>query len=223
MRRRMAENSISGAGKSSMPAARGQRAGQATRRGFSSQLHWSLPSFQHGVGRGEPTQAHSTERGAMAAPGARDGATWYAATTVAAPQRPPLVQDADVDVCVIGGGLAGLTIAREVVRRGWSAVVLEADKIAWSASGRNAGLAAAEQAGARIFEDTRALAIDSAGVRKRIDTPKGRVRAGSVVLAGGAQLGSVFRAVSETILPVSSYMGVTARLGEALVEAVRYR
>src|SRR5439155_7410504 len=142
MRRRMAENSISGAGKSSMPAARGQRAGQATRRGFSSQLHWSLPSFQHGVGRGEPTQAHSTERGAMAAPGARDGATWYAATTVAAQQRPPLVQDADVDVCVIGGGLAGLTIAREVVRRGWSAVVLEADKIAWSASGRNAGLVA---------------------------------------------------------------------------------
>jgi len=83
--------------------------------------------------------------------------------------------------------------------------------------------AAAEQAGARIFEDTPALVIDSAGVRKRIDTPKGRVRAGSVVLAGGAQLGSVFRAVSETILPISSYVGVTAPLGEALADAVRYR
>ena len=32
--------------------------------------------------------------------------------------------------------------------------------------------AAAEQAGARIFEDTPALAMDSAGVRKRVDTPK---------------------------------------------------
>src|SRR5437667_401119 len=62
--------------------------------------------------------------------------------------------------------------------------------------------AAAEQAGARIFEDTPALAMDSAGVRKRVDTPKGRVRAGHVVLAGGAQLGSAFRAVSETLLPV---------------------
>src|SRR5213080_2311682 len=41
--------------------------------------------------------------------------------------------------------------------------------------------------------------------------------------AGCEQVGSVSRAVSETILPVSSYMGVTARLGEALVEAVRYR
>ena len=36
------------------------------------------------------------------------------------------------------------------------------------------GLAAdAEKAGARIFEDTPALAIDAAGVRKRIDTPGG--------------------------------------------------
>jgi hypothetical protein len=42
------------------------------------------------------------------------------------------------------------------------------------------------------------------------------------VLAGGAHLGSVFRAVSETLLPVSSYMGVTAPLGEALGEAIRY-
>jgi len=278
----------------------------------------------------------------MAEPNGMDGPRWYAETTVAAPERAPLVQDADVDVCVIGGGLAGLTVAREVVRRGWSAVVLEAKKIAWNASGRNAGFvapgfserienivervgvgrakelwalsaqgaeyvratireiampgvapadgwlvaqrrnaedellrhvammrvdfgaqldawpteqvrevlrseryfqavhlpsafqihprnyalglaAAAEQAGARIFEDTPALAIDSAGVRKRVDTPKGRVRAGHVVLAGGAQLGSAFRAVSETLLPVSTYMAVTAPLGEALGEAIRYR
>ena len=45
----------------------------------------------------------------------------------------------DVDVCVIGAGLAGLTVAREVARRGWSVVVLEAQSVAWNASGRNTG------------------------------------------------------------------------------------
>ena len=46
----------------------------------------------------------------------------------------------DVDVCVIGAGLAGLTVAREVARLGWSVVVLEAQSVAWSASGRNTGV-----------------------------------------------------------------------------------
>ena len=34
--------------------------------------------------------------------------TWYATTAVAAPERPALTQNFDVDVCVIGAGLAGL-------------------------------------------------------------------------------------------------------------------
>ena len=41
-------------------------------------------------------------------------------------ERPRAHHDLDVDVCVIGGGLAGLTAAREVARRGWSVAVLEA-------------------------------------------------------------------------------------------------
>src|ERR1700751_4637774 len=51
----------------------------------------------------------------------------------------PLAHDLDVDVCVIGGGLAGITVARELARRGWSVAVLEAKRIAWNASGRNGG------------------------------------------------------------------------------------
>src|SRR5437763_9103879 len=78
----------------------------------------------------------------MADIGEIDVPNWYARGTVPVPDRPPLAQDADVDVCVIGGGLAGLTIARETARRGWSVVVLEGKKIAWNASGRNAGLVA---------------------------------------------------------------------------------
>ena len=240
--------------------------------------------------------------------GENTAASWYEATRVASPQRPRLNFDLDVDVCVIGAGLAGLTVAREVARRGWSVAVLEANRVAWAASGRNTGFvlpgfheddrqhgrahrarsrqaalgavgarrrlcaahdrgnrharrrsgarlaarledrqrrrdraarssgcagsapmsrpgrrracarccrtraisarcifrgafhihplnyalglaADAEEAGARIFEDTPAVAIDPAGVRKRIDTPSARVRAAHVVLAGNVHLG----------------------------------
>src|SRR5437588_9929405 len=65
--------------------------------------------------------------------------TWYATTAVPTPERPALAHDFDVDVCVIGAGLAGLTVAREVARRGWSVAVLEADCVAGGPSGRNGG------------------------------------------------------------------------------------
>jgi len=45
-------------------------------------------------------------------------ATWYAKTAVAAREWPAVSFDLDTDVCVVGGGLAGITIAREVARRG---------------------------------------------------------------------------------------------------------
>jgi gamma-glutamylputrescine oxidase len=67
------------------------------------------------------------------------GGSWFAATMVDAPQRPPLTTDCDVEVCVIGGGLAGLTTAHEIARAGWSVVLLEAGRIAGEASGRNTG------------------------------------------------------------------------------------
>jgi gamma-glutamylputrescine oxidase len=253
----------------------------------------------------------------------------------------PLAHDLDVDVCVIGGGLAGITVARELARRGWSVAVLEAKRIAWNASGRNGGFvlpgfaedldaiidrvglahakelwalsvngveyvraalselkmpgidsgqgflkvslrdnleqlqrragrlqgefgttaelwstdrvramlctdqyfqalrwpqafylhpltyalglaSTAEQAGARIFEETPAVALDVSGVRKRVDTPTGRVRAHHVVLAGGAHLGSLFAANSGTVMPIVSYLAATASLGERLGEAIRY-
>ena len=72
---------------------------------------------------------------------ADSGASWYAAqadgSEAAAFERARLTYDVDVDVCVIGCGLAGLTAAREVARRGWSVALLEARRVAWSASGRN--------------------------------------------------------------------------------------
>jgi len=66
-------------------------------------------------------------------------AGWYEASRVPSPEHPHLTFDLDVDVCVIGGGLAGLTVAREVARRGWSVAVLEGGRLANAASGRNTG------------------------------------------------------------------------------------
>jgi gamma-glutamylputrescine oxidase len=270
------------------------------------------------------------------------GSTWYAATMVPAPERSRLTFDLDVDVCVVGAGLAGLTTARELARRGWSVALLEARRIAWNASGRNDGFVlpgfaesmgkivsrvgldhakalwalsemglryvrtaiadarmpgvapiagwlkvskvdngdevlaevqlygqefgaevegwptervrevlksqhyfhamhlprafhihplnyalgladAAQAAGVRIFEDTQALTIDPAGVRKRVTTPAGRVRANQVVLTCNVHLGSLLPRIAGTLVPIWTYVIATKPLGPRLAEAVAYR
>lgn len=45
--------------------------------------------------------------------------------------------------CVIGGGLAGLTTAREFARKDHDVVLLEARSVGWGASGRNGGFVSA--------------------------------------------------------------------------------
>ncbi|MES2935038.1 MAG: FAD-binding oxidoreductase [Pseudomonadota bacterium] len=45
------------------------------------------------------------------------------------------------DVCIVGGGYAGLSAAIELAARGYSVVLLEAKTIGWGASGRNGGQA----------------------------------------------------------------------------------
>lgn len=273
------------------------------------------------------------------------GSSFLAATKVASADRARLTAELDVDVCIIGAGLAGLTVAREVARHGWSVVVLEAQSVAWNASGRNTGFvlpgyaasakalvsrvgledakklwalseagaeyvrrtvqelsrdeqmagvglaeggwlhvtktsdeasvqaeaellarlgaqvefqsaervreqlrsplyfsglhyprsfslhslnyalglaAAAERDGARIFENSAALEIDPAGVRKRVTTKDARVRAHHVVLAGNIHLAELMPQFGNTLLPGHTYVIVTAPLGDALHEAIRF-
>ena len=83
--------------------------------------------------------------------------------------------------------------------------------------------AAAEQAGGRIFEGTPALSIDPDGVRKRIATPHGRIRASHIVLACNVHLGALMPRAAGTLLPIWSYMFVTAPLGPRLLKSIRYR
>src|SRR6266403_1011158 len=257
------------------------------------------------------------------------------------PGRSRLSFDLDVDICVVGAGLAGLTVALEAARLGASVAVLEGRHVGWNASGHHLGTvmpgfglpigeliarvgledarelwslskqgaeyvrataseelipgialsegalevsnveageqlisrlqmlgedfetevegwqvdrvrdqlktdryfhgvyyprafqidgrkyvhgvaALARRAGARIFEDTPVVRIDPSGIRKRIVTPTARLRASHIVLAGNIHLGAPRRRLSETLLPVWRYAGVTAPLGERLAEAITF-
>jgi glycine/D-amino acid oxidase-like deaminating enzyme len=55
------------------------------------------------------------------------------------PFRARLSFDLDVDICVVGAGLAGLTVAREAARLGASVAVLEGRHVGWNASGHQLG------------------------------------------------------------------------------------
>jgi glycine/D-amino acid oxidase-like deaminating enzyme len=257
-------------------------------------------------------------------------------------ERSRLSFDLDVDICVVGAGLAGLTVALEAARLGASVAVLEGRHIGWNASGHQLGTvmpgyslpiadliarigfentrelwslskqgadyvranateelipgialsegalevsnvdvgdqlisrlqmlgedfetevegwqvdrvrdqlrtdryfhgvyypkafqidgrkylhglaALAKRAGARIFEDTPVVSIDSSGIRKRIVTPSARLRAAHIVLAGNIHLGAPLRRLSETLLPIWRYAAVTAPLGERLAEAITFQ
>jgi glycine/D-amino acid oxidase-like deaminating enzyme len=56
-----------------------------------------------------------------------------------APFRSRLTFDMDVDICVVGAGLAGLTVALEAARLGASVAVLEGRHVGWNASGHHLG------------------------------------------------------------------------------------
>ena len=66
-------------------------------------------------------------------------ATWYAEGLDLPAPRPPLDGDRTADLCVIGGGLTGLSAALHVAQRGRTVVLLEAQRVGWGASGRNGG------------------------------------------------------------------------------------
>ena len=65
--------------------------------------------------------------------------SFYEATVVR-PERVRLSGKRAADVCIIGGGLAGLSTALGLVERGVrDVVVLEAQQVGFGASGRNGG------------------------------------------------------------------------------------
>lgn len=69
----------------------------------------------------------------------RHANSWYAASANDKRVRPQLQGEIEADVCVIGAGFTGISAALELCERGYSVVVLEAERIGFGASGRNGG------------------------------------------------------------------------------------
>src|SRR5436853_5345193 len=74
----------------------------------------------------------------MAEPFPLEPSLW-AASAPRAPSIPPLEDSISADVCVIGGGYAGLSTALHLAERGVKTVVLEAHEPGYGGSGRNGG------------------------------------------------------------------------------------
>lgn len=91
--------------------------------------------------------------------------SYYSATAGPFPAYPKLEGDVKADVCVIGGGLSGLSTAITLAERGYKVVILEANRIGWGASGRNGGQLIAGMSGeanliGQLGEDGRKLVRD---------------------------------------------------------------
>ncbi len=69
------------------------------------------------------------------------GNPYYELGVARPPLSPPLAGRVTADVCVVGGGYAGLSAALDLVAGGHSVALLEARRVGWGASGRNGGQA----------------------------------------------------------------------------------
>jgi glycine/D-amino acid oxidase-like deaminating enzyme len=84
---------------------------------------------------------------------------------------------AEAEVCVIGGGLAGLWTAHELARAGVSTILVEGERLAWGASGRNGGFVSPGFAES-LFAVEEAVGLDHARALYRASLEGvGRVRA----------------------------------------------
>ncbi len=65
--------------------------------------------------------------------------SWYEASVKRPAPSPPLAGDMQVDVCVVGAGIAGCSTALHLAERGYKVVLLEAEQAGFGASGRSGG------------------------------------------------------------------------------------
>lgn len=65
--------------------------------------------------------------------------TYYAATANDRSVRPALAGEAVADICIVGGGFTGISAGLALAERGFSVIVLEAERVGFGASGRNGG------------------------------------------------------------------------------------
>ncbi|GGQ49232.1 NAD(P)/FAD-dependent oxidoreductase [Couchioplanes azureus] len=122
----------------------------------------------------------------MTNPGEGPPTSWLAASDPD-PFPAPDALPPGADVVVVGGGLMGVSAAYWIARRGGSVLLLEARRLAWGASGRNAGI---HLAGLQAMEDDTVL-------RKVIAEEgfdPGYRRTGHLALAASPEVWEQFRA-----------------------------
>lgn len=67
--------------------------------------------------------------------------SYYAASKNQDLRFPTLKGSHVADVCIVGSGITGATAALELTNKGYSVIVLEANRVGWGASGRSGGQA----------------------------------------------------------------------------------
>jgi gamma-glutamylputrescine oxidase len=92
--------------------------------------------------------------------------SWYAATADADLNFPALEGEAEADVCIVGGGYTGLSSAIHLREKGFSVVLLEAQRMGWGASGRNGGHCSTGQ---RTDQDTLEASVGKLHARQLWD------------------------------------------------------
>ena len=65
--------------------------------------------------------------------------SYYAATANEVTGYPVLEGRVSADICVVGAGFTGVSTALTLAERGYSVVLVEANRVGWGASGRNGG------------------------------------------------------------------------------------
>ncbi len=65
--------------------------------------------------------------------------SYYSRTAEPGLDAEPLAAEIDIPVCIIGGGLAGISTALGLAERGTDCVLIESEQVGWGASGRNGG------------------------------------------------------------------------------------
>jgi len=103
--------------------------------------------------------------------------TYYRRTLASGDGYPPAEGPIKAEICIVGGGLAGLTAALELARSGRSVALLEAQRVAWGASGRNGGFVSAGYAtslsaierrtGRQQAEELYRLTLEGVGIVRR--------------------------------------------------------
>jgi gamma-glutamylputrescine oxidase len=79
-----------------------------------------------------------------------------------------------------------------------------------------------ERCGGRVHERTEATGLERQGAAWRLRMQDGAIVAQHVVLAGNADLGRVQPRIARAVLPVATYVAVTAKLGPRLARSIRW-